>query len=95
MQIVINDIFNAMRKYALSALAYDNLKLSADEYDKKHLSALTYDLYGKIYLIRNFGQCQMFSPFNGEYTLISNVVNNLALLHKKALTALEYDCNRL
>lgn len=91
MQIVINDIFNAMRKFALSALAYDNLKLSADEYDKKHLSALTYDLYGKIYLIRNFGQCHMFSPFNGLYTLISDVVNDLALLHKKALTALEYD----
>ena len=91
MQIVINDIFNAMRKFALSALAYDNLQLSADEYNKKHLSALNYDLYGKIYLIRNFGQCHMFSPFNGEYTLISNVVNNLSLLPPDASKASAYD----
>lgn len=91
LQVTLDDLYGYLRYYGLTALEYDSLGLTAEEYDNKNLTARTYDLYARYYLSHD-PRFYMISPFTGEYTLITNVIIQLANLHKQnPITATEYD----
>jgi len=91
LQSTVDDLYGYLRYYGLTALEYDSLGLTAEEYDNKNLTARTYDLYARYYLGHD-PRFYMISPFTGEYTLITNVITQLANLHKQnPITATEYD----
>ena len=91
--LAINDLYSLWSElFGLSAYEYDSLNLTADEYDGKYLTAIQYDIFAKLLLNRD-DRFYMFSPFDGSYTLIKNVVYKLAELHygENSFTCTEYD----
>lgn len=64
--------------------------ITAKNFDDKKFTARIFDLYSKCKLVTDFNHL-MFSPFDGELTPLSNVINQLATLHKNELTAIEFD----
>lgn len=91
-QQALNEMYNALRCCALTAIEYDSLQLSAQDYDNFELTAKDYDLYGKSLLSYLMPCFMMYSPFNGKYENIREVTYQLADLHKTtALSATEYD----
>lgn len=90
-QDIINNLYDYLRYYGVSANEYDTLGLTADQYDNKNLTAIDYDLYAKKLLMKDFNN-YMFNPFTGNLEKLSTVINYLADLHKQnPITALDYD----
>lgn len=89
-QVALNDIWLNSNYGALTAWEYDSMDLTAAEYDAKGITAWDYDhrarwiFFERLYL-------RMRSPFDGVLRTYSHVINELADLHKKALTAEGYD----
>lgn len=90
LQNTLDDIYNYLRYFAITANEYDTLNLTADEYDSKKITAREYDLYAKQILMINWC-CQMYSPITGEILPISKVIEQLASQSKNEITAQEYD----
>ena len=96
LQEAINDLYDLGRPYGITAKEYDDLELTASDYDDLEITALDYDLYAtKILeeagLIKNKWH-YMFSPITGVYEPLSDVITELANLHKEdPITAAEYD----
>lgn len=91
LQKVINDLYGFLRYFGLTALEYDSLGLTAENYDEKNITARQYDLYARL-LLGYTPFLYMISPFTGKYTLITDVINQLANFHKEnPITAQEYD----
>ena len=89
LETCLNHIYNSLRK-GLTAEQYDALMYSAFGYDNKRYIALYYDTEsGRIFY--EFEQGYMLSPFTGTYETIKNVIYKLAELHKKFITAGDYD----
>lgn len=92
LQQTLFDMYDYYRTDGLTAQEYDNLQLTASEYDEQGLTAYEYDFYANrtLQIDERF---YMNDPFNGEFKLISRVVNELADLHKgdSAFTAEQYD----
>lgn len=74
----------------ITAGDYDGLQITANDYDSLKISAGKYDAYGS-WLFEQVFSCTMISPFTGEREKISVVADMLADLHKKGITASEYD----
>lgn len=90
-QEAIDELWNNLRVYALTAGEYDRQMWSAEEYDNFKLTAYQYDYFAKQFIYRN-PELYMFSPFTGEYVFYQEVIERLVTLHKtNALTATEYD----
>lgn len=89
-QNVIYNIYSALRYHGISAIQFDNLNLTAEQFDIKLLSARNFDLYSKDYLLIDFNY-NMFSPFDGEITPITTIINQLANFHKEPITAKDFD----
>ena len=95
-QDALNELYDyGIRVKGLTALEYDALGLTADDYDALELTAFEYDMYGseKIFNLKD-PRLYMFSPFNGEYVTVKEVVMGLATLHRldgAVYTATEYD----
>lgn len=91
LQKVINDLYGFLRYFGLTALEYDTLGITAEQYDSKNITARQYDLYARL-LLGYTPFLYMISPFTGKYTLITDVINQLANFHKQnPITAQEYD----
>lgn len=92
LQETLYDMYDYYRVEGLTAQQYDALELTAEEYDTKGLSAYDYDFYS-VRTLTIDERFYMNDPFNGTFTLISHVVNELADLHKgdSAFNAEEYD----
>lgn len=93
-QTVIDSMYSALNWGAITAGEYDNLKLQAIVYDRKHITAREYDSSAKFVLFNELYN-RMLSPFTGVMTYIGDIINQLASLHKNALTASEYDNKNL
>ena len=91
-QQALDDYYNYMRFGALTAQEYDNLQLTAGRYDGMFIRAVVYDVGGRFWLIDDD---LIFDPFTGERRTCDYVINELANLHKVALTAQEYDNKNL
>ena len=90
-QNVVYDLYKYLRYHGITASEFDTLNLTAEDYDDKEITARNFDLYSKDLLLTNFNHF-MFSPFTGEITKISDVVNTLANLHKEApISAEDFD----
>ena len=90
LQNTLNDLYTYLRYYGITASQFDSLGLTAISYDDKLITAQNFDLYSKEILLINWC-CNMFSPISGEITSISQVINELASLHKTEITAQEFD----
>ena len=92
LQQTLFDMYDYYRTDGLTAQEYDNLQLTASEYDAQGLTAYEYDFYATrtLQIDERF---YMNDPFNGEFKLISRVVDELADLHKgdSTFTAEQYD----
>lgn len=94
-QNVIDNIYESLRYYGLTANDYDSLSLTATEYDSMNITALDYDLYG-LQIFKKNSDDYMYNPFTGSYEKLSSVINYLANLHKESpITASEYDALEL
>ncbi len=90
LQNTVYDLYKYLRYYGITAIDFDTLGLTCQAFENKNLTARQFDLYSKQLLMINWC-CEMFSPFNGEITPISTIVNQLASLHKQEITAQEFD----
>ena len=90
-QEAIDELWNNLRVYALTADEYDTQRWTAEEYDGFKLTAYQYDYFAKQFIYKN-PDLYMFSPFTGQYVFYQDVIMRLVELHRtNALTATEYD----
>lgn len=89
-QNVVYNLYSYLRYFGITALEFDSLGLTVDEFDNKELTARNFDLYGKNEILVDFNR-NMFSPFTGEITPLSVVINQLANFHKEPITAQQFD----
>lgn len=92
LQQTLFDMYDYYRTDGLTARQYDDLEMTAEEYDNKGLTGYEYDFYSTRYLETD-SRFYMYSPFTGLLVPISQIIYNLADLHKgeNAFTADEYD----
>lgn len=90
-QQAVDELWNNLRVYALTADEYDEQQFTAIEYDNFSLTTYQYDYYAKEFIWKN-PNFYMFSPFTGEFVFYQDVIKKLITLHRNnALTASEYD----
>ena len=80
-QNVVYDLYKYLRYYGITASEFDTLNLTAKEFDDKEITARNFDLYSKNILMIDFNH-YMHNPFTGEIDKITDVINQLANLHK-------------
>lgn len=95
LQVALNDLYSVACINGLTALQFDNLGITAGEFDNTGITAKEFDTNGYIKLGYPDERWYMLSPFTGQYTLVQNVVNELAHFHQTGLTAEEYDDKNL
>lgn len=94
-QEAIDELWNNLRVYALTADEYDRQQWTAKEYDDFNLTAYQYDYYAKEYVYAD-PRFYMFSPWTGERVFYQDVIMHLVELHRtNALTATAYDTKKL
>lgn len=90
-QQAINELWNNLRVYALTADEYDRQQWTAEEYDNFKLTAFEYDYFAKEYIYED-QRFYMFNPWTGERDFYQNVIMRLVELHRtNAITAQSYD----
>lgn len=90
-QQAIDELWNNLRVYSLTADEYDRQQWTASEYDSFNLTAFEYDYFAKEYIYED-PRFYMFSPWTGEKVFYQNVIENLVKLHRtNAITATSYD----
>ena len=94
-QQAVDELWNNLRVYALTADEYDRQQWTAEEYDNFKLTAYQYDYYAKEYVYAD-PRFYMFSPWTGEQVFYQDVIMNLVELHRtNAITATAYDNKKL
>lgn len=93
-QTAIYDLYEVASIWSLTAQQYDSLNLTAAEYDALDLTAREYDTMGYKLLYKD-PNYYMISPFTGELTHITEIIETLAMFHMDGLTANEYDTKDL
>lgn len=90
-QQAIDELWNNLRVYSLTADEYDSQQWTALEYDSFNLTAFEYDYFAKEYIYED-PRFYMFSPWTGKKVFYQNVIENLVKLHRtNAITASGYD----
>ena len=90
-QQAINELWNNLRVYALTADEYDSQQWTAEEYDNFKLTAFEYDYFAKEYIYED-PRFYMFSPWTGKRVFYQDVIMKLVELHRtNAITAQAYD----
>lgn len=105
-QQAIDNMYENLRSWALTAEAYDALGITAEAYDAKGLTAYQYDYLGMWYLKEKPGVMgytdarvdalepllHAYSPFTGEYQPFRDIIYQIGqYLRWDSLTAQEYD----
>lgn len=90
-QVVLDQICRYLvYGFGLTAKEYDDMQLKASEYDNLMISASAYSMKGFFMFFEHF-YLRMRSPFTGLMDTYANIINNLVRLHKKSITAEQYD----
>lgn len=90
-QEAIDELWNNLRVYALTADEYDSQQWTAEEYDNFKLTAFEYDYYAKEY-IYNDPRFYMFSPWSGEKVFYQDIITRIVALHRtNAIMTQDYD----
>ena len=88
---VMNNIYDALRYFGITATDFGKLELNAYDYDGKMLYAKEYDLYGYEKLVKS-PDFYMFSPFDGSFMYYQDIIYQLASLHASSpISATQYD----
>lgn len=85
----VNEVYNALRYFALNANEYDMCNLTAESYDAKNILAVIYDTESKKQFPKYF--YYLFSPFSGELVSEQTAINEIAQAINNGLTANDYD----
>ena len=86
----INDVYDACRYFALTALQFQVANLTAQQLDDLQLTALEWDMYGYNHLYTVSNQC--INPLTGERASICSILADLALYAStRTWTALIWD----
>lgn len=89
---VFKSFYDYLRYEALSCGDFDSLSITCKQFEDLNISCLDFDLYGKRLVYDHFFNGRMMrSPFTGTMETEERVINRLAELHMKGLTAQEYD----
>lgn len=91
LQRCINDLYSVACVNGITCTQFDTLGITASEFDALGLTAQEFDQEGYVKLGYPDERWYMLSPFTGEYTLVQNVVMDLAHFHMTGLTAEEFD----
>lgn len=91
LQVCINDLYSLACINGITAIEFDSIGITAEEFDALGLTAQEFDRDGYEKLGYPDERYYMRSPFTGEWTLVQNVVMELAHFHMTGLTAEEYD----
>lgn len=99
LQNALNALANACKQNSLNCNEWDALLLTAEQFDNKIMTAYTIDWMSREKLLPH-KWAYMYSPFNGQFVLMSTVINDLANFHKDdadvgAITAADYDAAQL
>lgn len=90
-QQAIEELWNNLRVYALTADEYDKQNWTAQTYDNFRLTAFGYDYFAKEYIYQD-PRFYMFSPWTGKKVFYQDVVMHLVELHRtNGITAKTYD----
>lgn len=90
-QEAIDELWNNLRVYSLTADEYDRQMWTAQEYDDFNLTAYQYDYFAKRFIYKD-PQLYMYSPFTGEWVFYQDVIMGLVGLHRTTgVTAEQYD----
>lgn len=90
-QTALNDMYDALRYYAISAGQFDDMGLTANQFDDLQLTAMQFDASALILTPSKYNLFYMRNPFTGEYTAVRDVVTMLADFHQEAITAQGFD----
>ena len=92
-QTVVNNLYNALRYWGITASEFDALNLTATNFDAIGISAYEFDMNSGM----SVGKSSMFymsSPFNGEWTYYQDIIYQLASMHMAdPFTASEFDAS--
>lgn len=90
-QTVVDNLYNALRYWGITASEFDALNLSATNFGQIGISAYEFDMNSGM----RIGKSRLYymsSPFNGELTYYQDVIYQLATLHSaNPFTANEFD----
>ena len=91
-QQAIDELYeNGSRARACTCKEFESLGLTCSEFDAMELTAYEFDMFGLDKLPFIDDRFYMYSPFNGQYTTIKEVVIGLASLHQ--LDSDVYNCS--
>ena len=86
----IDDVYDALRYFALTALQFQGTNLTAQQLDDLQLTSLEWDLYGYNHLYTVQNEC--INPLTGERASICSILADLALYAStRTWTALIWD----
>lgn len=95
-QEALNEIYETYRFYAITALEFDELGWSAEELDRKNLTALELDTNSRSLLARfERDKNVMRNPWYGDFTYIRDVIYKLLGYHIPTLNAYQRDIRDL
>lgn len=89
--IVMQNIYQALRYYGIRADDFDSLQLTCDNFEDIGLTAYEFDLYSDLKLGKN-RLFYMSNPMTGEWSFYQDVINQLYDYHRSdPFTASEFD----
>lgn len=95
-QDALNEIYETYRFYAITALEFDELGWTAEELDRKNLTALELDTNSRSLLARfERGENVMRNPWYGDFTYIRDVIYRLLGYHIPTLNCYQRDIREL
>lgn len=87
---VLDEMWKASMWAAITAKQFDSLDFTASEFDALLITARDFDYYARLVLFK-YVWLRMRSPFTGKLDTYENIINSLAALHMKGITAQEFD----
>lgn len=94
-QQCVENIYNAVRYFAITASEFDGTGITAKGFDDENLLAAQFDLYG-VFIFGKPAFLYMSNPLTGEYQFYQDVINDLADLHRdNPITASAFDALNL
>lgn len=95
-QEALNEIYETYRFYAITALEFDELGWTAEELDRKNLTALELDTNSRELLARfERDKNVMRNPWYGDFVYIREVIYKLVGYHIPTLNAYQRDIREL
>lgn len=90
-QQCVNNMYNALRYFSITAQEFDSAGITAQEFDDNNVFAVQFDLYG-VFVFGKPKWLYMNNPLTGEYQYYQDVIVSLADLHRdNPITASAFD----